>query len=170
MVPFRMWSLAWKVRTTHTDITPFQTAKENISDVWKRKLKLDLEHWNSNKNLLYMKVVFFLHFTKEPNRHREWRRLVGQVSGQNFWLHSCPWPLLPLRAHCHITSLWFQEFLRAGSGGGAGWTLSRYLGFTDKQRTGWWHIYSIGLLPKLAMSFLGSSQSLFLASGYWQCK
>lgn len=102
-----------------------------------------------------MKVVYFLHFTKEPNRYQEWRRLVDQVSGQNFHLHSCPWPLLLIRVHCHITSLWFQESLRAGSGGGAGWTLSRYLGFTDQRRMDWWHIYPIGLLPNLDVSLPG---------------
>lgn len=42
MVPFRVWSLAWKVRTTHTDITPFRQQRKHFCCLEK---KTEIRSW-----------------------------------------------------------------------------------------------------------------------------
>lgn len=168
MVPFRVWSLAWKVRTTHTDITPFRQQRKHFCCLEK---KTEIRSWalklkqKSSLHEGYLLSLFHQGAKPAPRVKAScgsgfWAELpTAQLSTTSFAAPS------PLPHHLAVV-----PGVPEGSGGGAGWTLSRYFGFTDKRRSGWWHIYPIGLLPKLAMSFLGSSQSLFLASGYWQCK
>lgn len=110
-----------------------------------------------------MKVVYFLHFIKDPSWHWEgilWIRFVGRTSVCTA-ARRLP-SLLLIWAHCHITLSWFQESLRAasaGSGGGVVWIHSRYSvlagkRFTDKWRADWWPL-STGFLPNLDTSFPG---------------